>query len=151
MIIPAMTVYAVWWVVHVAWLVSHGRYHGHSNASGSSHDTVFHMTLRGNKVLSRWVGYDNDRPADIGPCVRYMVLHAAACLLVTLVAPVFWYNFWAHTGFVLMLLGSSIWNGSRRYYGMMTSSYERRLKALLPEHARDFAPSEAPKKHEHVE
>ena len=151
LIIPAMTVYAVWWVVHVAWLVSHGRYHGHSNASGSSHDTVFHMTLRGNKVLSRWVGYDNDRPADIGPCVRYMVLHAAACLLVTLVAPVFWYNFWAHTCFVLMLLASSIWNGSRRYYGMMTSSYERRLKALLPEHARDNAPSEAPKKHEHVE
>ena len=151
LITPAMTVYAVWWVVHVPWLVSHGRYHGHSNASGSSHDTVFHMTLRGNKVLSRWVGYDNDRPADIGPCVRYMVLHAAACLLVMLVAPVFWYNFWAHTGFVLMLLGSSIWNGSRRYYGMMTSSYERRLKALLPEHARDNAPSEAPKKHEHVE
>ena len=28
LITPAMTVYVVWWVVHVAWLVSHVEHHG---------------------------------------------------------------------------------------------------------------------------
>ena len=151
LITPAVTVYAVWWVVHVVWLVSHGRWHGHSNPSGSSHDTVFHMTMRSIPRLGRWIGYVNDRPADIGPCVRYMMVHAAACLAVTALAPVFWYSLWAHTAFILLLLASSIWNGSRRYYGMMTSSYERRLRALLPEYARKNAPSEAPKRHDHAD
>ena len=151
LITPAVTVYAVWWVVHVVWLVSHGRWHGHSNPSRSSHDTVFHMTMRSIPRLGRWIGYVNDRPADIGPCVRYMMVHAAACLAVTALAPVFWYSLWAHTAFILLLLASSIWNGSRRYYGMMTSSYERRLRALLPEYARKNAPSEAPKKLDHAD
>jgi hypothetical protein len=33
----------------------------------------------------------------------------------------------------------------------MTSSYERRLRALLPEYARKNAPSEAPKRHDHAD
>ena len=72
--------------------------------------------------------------------------------LVTLVAPVFWYNFWAHTGFVLMLLFLHLERFPKVLRDDDVGSYERRLKAAIAGACEDNAPSEAPARlSEHVE
>ena len=136
-VLPAVSVYVVWWILHTAWLLLHGRHHGHGSAgtkrAGSCHDTVYHLTMRTTPGFAKFVGFKAEESSGLFPALKYMCSHAVACLFTVLIAPVFWRYFWAHTAFVCSLLVCSCWNGACKYYGMMTSSYERRLRALLPE------------------
>ena len=139
LVLPALRLYAAWWVVFTTWMLAHGRHHGHRNASGSTHDTVYHATLGGKKPgtatspVGNALGYDPARPAALGPLMRYLFAHAAVCAGLVALSPAFWRSFWAHTLFVLALLACSVWNGARRYFWMMSKAYEGRLRALLPE------------------
>lgn len=52
---PAVCVYVVWWVAHTAWLLLHGRHHGHPQ---SSHDTVFHLTMKNVTPFAAFCGFE---------------------------------------------------------------------------------------------
>ena len=91
-------------------------------------------------TVGKAFGYDpRKNPAKITPVLLYMLAHAAACVGLVLLSPFFWHHFWAHTALVSILIACSVWNGSRRYYYMMTQSYERKLRALLPEEKREWS------------
>lgn len=140
LLFPALCFYGGWWVLHLLWLVLHGRHQGRG-AGGAR--TVYHLTMDTIKPFAKLVGFKAEAASRLAPAVGYMCVHAALCVLAILVAPVLWRSFWLHTAFICFLLLSSIYQGSLRYYGMMTSSYEKRLKALLPEvKAKASAPEE---------
>ena len=53
LVAPALCLYAAWWILFTAWMLIHGRHHGHNNASGSVHDTVYHYTLGSKAAIGR--------------------------------------------------------------------------------------------------
>ena len=145
LIAPALRLYFAWWLAFAAWMMLDGRRRGNAGRAGraddaatetntKTHDTVYHRTLGGAEAnaLGKLAGYDPNASHKKTPVVKYLLAHAVSCAALICVSPVFYRSYAAHTAFVCALLCSSVWNGARRYYWIMTKGYEKRLRALLP-------------------
>ncbi len=128
---PALILYFAWWLAYTAWLLVHGRHHGH--VSKSKHDTIYHSTLC-NPKLGKPAGFDPKDPAKVTPVVWYMLTHAFISIVLICISPLWWRSYVAHTAYVSALLATSVWNGAKKYFYMMTTGYERALEKLLPEY-----------------
>jgi len=65
--IPSMTIYFVWWVAYIVYVVLIGRYHG---LPDSKYDTQSKYTFRTNKGMAKICGYDDrtkESRAALGP------------------------------------------------------------------------------------
>ena len=96
----------------------HGR-----NKKG--YDTNYHYNMK--RAFGRMVGFNKDEPYALAPLIKYMLLHGAAATLGCAVSYLFFHSFFVHTVWMLILFCSCLWNGSLRYYKMMTSYYEKMI------------------------
>ena len=54
--VPAMSIYFIWWVLYLFYIIFVGRYHG---VPDSKYDTQVHYTFRTTKAMAKICGFDN--------------------------------------------------------------------------------------------
>ena len=128
---PAALFYMAWWVIFIvfSWFVA--RHHG---LPFSKRDTVYAETMRKSPALAKKLGYDPssaETNAHFVPFLKYIVLHALACLAAIAISTIFWYNFYLHTAFIVLTFVSATYYGAIRYFNMMTKYYVKTLSQLL--------------------
>ena len=78
------------------------------------------MKKPGLKKIAR---YDDENKSAIVPLLRYLVIHSFLCVGAIALSYFAILNFVAHTILCALICMAAIWNGSKRYYEMMTRFY----------------------------
>mmetsp|Transcript_95935 Transcript_95935/g.273541 ORF Transcript_95935/g.273541 Transcript_95935/m.273541 type:complete len:324 (+) Transcript_95935:182-1153(+) len=126
---PACTAYFVWWFAFTGWMLVHGR-HQHKDTTGL--DTVYHYTMRSNKVLANLLGLRDLKDAPKAKFVlRYMFAHAVAVNLSFANALGCYFSKVYHSFFCILILAVALWFGSVKYNKIMTRHYVKSLEALI--------------------
>jgi hypothetical protein len=138
---PAAGLYLIWWVLYGAWLLLSGRFH---SVESTGKDTIYSWTFRTTPFLQKLAGCKTKeqvqkRLPDVWPVLLYLAIHLILCLLAIAASFPLWKNFYLHTLYCIALLLSSSWNGSKRYYKMMTRFYTKRLEMLLDDNLNSSA------------
>ena len=55
LVIPASSIYTLWWAAYLKWMLVFGRHLGHPQHRW---DTIYFETMRNNKAASKLVGYN---------------------------------------------------------------------------------------------
>lgn len=129
----AAVVYAVWWVLFTTWMMLHGRF---QSAKKTGQHTVYEYTLRTNKPMAKLFGIKDlekevELPVNV---IKYMLLHAVMVLLAFANGVVCIKSQTYHLLFCLAIFGSAMYQGSNRYYKIMTRFYVKKMEALLEKH-----------------
>lgn len=112
---PALKFYFTWWVTFTTWMAVHGRF---QSPETTGYDTVYLNLLRGApSVMKNILGIRSDSDFDkLFPLLKYMLIHACTVIVAFFVAVLPFRSFYAHVCWVLILISSSIWHASERYF-----------------------------------
>jgi hypothetical protein len=132
--IPAASLYGLWAFFFLIWNIIQGRFHSYKL---TGYDTIYHWNI--NKIplmnkLAKMFGWRKDNQTCLGPVFVYQILHAVICLSLVSLTYLMWHSFWFHTFFVLSIIFTSCYNGSKRYCKMMTRYYEKSMEKIIDEH-----------------
>ena len=117
---PGIYVYTTWWTLYVLFFLIKGR---HLGLPYSDYDTLYHYTMRKDKVAASVCGFNSDKHENVFPFIKYMALHWLGASLMISFSYLLWFNYWLHTLFCSSLFMFCTYNGATRYYNMMTKYY----------------------------
>jgi len=109
------------------WLIVKGRF---VHPPHSKLGTIYHLSMETPKFASI-VGYQKNNKSALMPVFVYMFFHLVTSLTMIALSYLLIHNFYVHTLFCLGLFSWTAWNGSIKYYSMMTGYYEKKLSKLL--------------------
>ena len=129
MFAPAMTVYMIWWVLNITWLLTYAKKLGYPH---NEQDYLFTWCARNYPNFFKWAyNYDDQNPQASKPRIGFMLTHFAYAGASCAIAYPLYYCYWAHSLYLTVIFSMCAWNGANRYFKMMTIYYEKALEKKL--------------------
>jgi hypothetical protein len=128
---PPVCGYFVWWTCYTLWWLISGRNLGWPH---HEQDTVYMFTARGNlKFFEKSLGFKMNDHRAVMPFLKYMFMHMVLNLFAISLSYFQMTNFWIHTALTMAAFNIVAYNGSTKYFKMMTSYYKKKMEKLVAE------------------
>jgi len=86
-----------------------------------------------NKFYSGLCKFDRKKPFDLICVFKYLLIHGFYSLGLIALSYLMFNSFFLHTLYVGTLMCLTTWNGSKKYFKMMTQYYEKAMKKAISE------------------